>query len=67
MMERMQATNEPKASRNPRLELPFRAFEFHGYVSVRHSVKVKFPDELMERARQFRIQRSLLKSAHAPC
>ena len=34
------------------LDLPFRAFEFHGYVGNRHSVEVTFTDELMERAEQ---------------
>ncbi len=48
------------------LDLPFRAFEFHGYVGNRHSVEVTFPDELMERAEQFGIQRSLLMSGEAP-
>ncbi len=47
-------------------DLPFRAFEFHGYVGNRHSGEVTLPDELMGRAEQFEIQRSLLMSGEAP-
>ena len=37
------------------LDLPFRAFEFHGYVGNRHSVEVTFPEQLMELVEQFGI------------